>query len=199
MDLEAQVVTAGAYVICGDGRIPFGIGPTLRGDRLAVFRVGGHREPGENSLDCAFREVYEESSLRAEPVAPPAIYWSRQQGATNRWRLETGTWPRKPSPVLIVERSAGALSVMYLAQSSGTPEPANEVHGLLLLTPADVMQLVYHRPTLRQFLTDGGRAMLRTTLDQDIPLQPFPQLRILAVLLQLHPDLCSTRSTQSRL
>ncbi len=57
-----QTATAGAYVLL-DGRFPFIVGPTPDGDRLAVVRLGGHREAGESPWQCAAREVMEESGV----------------------------------------------------------------------------------------------------------------------------------------
>jgi hypothetical protein len=45
-DRFSAVATIGAYVM-PDGRFPFVVGPTLQGDKLAVVRLGGHREAGE--------------------------------------------------------------------------------------------------------------------------------------------------------
>ena len=48
-----RVVTASAYVIV-QGLFVFQVGQTRAGDRLGVVRLGGHVEPGESSLACAW-------------------------------------------------------------------------------------------------------------------------------------------------
>jgi 8-oxo-dGTP pyrophosphatase MutT (NUDIX family) len=70
----SQVVTARAYVCIGH-LMPFMVGPTLDGRRLAVIRLGGHREDGETPCQCAAREVVHEASLILTDQSPPATFW----------------------------------------------------------------------------------------------------------------------------
>jgi hypothetical protein len=44
---EARINTAGAYV-CIDGLYPFVMGWRPKDGRIAVIRLGGHREEGES-------------------------------------------------------------------------------------------------------------------------------------------------------
>jgi hypothetical protein len=67
--------------------------------------------------------------------------------------------------------------------------PASESKGLLLLTPDDVQQLSRDRLTLKQFLQQGGRAVLRERLPEEMLLEPGVQLMVLARLLEWHPGL----------
>jgi hypothetical protein len=82
---------------------------------------------------------------------------------------------------------------MYLAQTHELPVPASEIRGLLLLTPADVLKVAQQPVTLRQYLEEGGKAILRADFDEYLLLKPLIQLRMLAHILQIH----SSR-TQSR-
>ena len=186
------VVTAGAYVVL-DGRFPFMVGPTARGDALGVVRLGGHREPGESAWDCAAREVREEAGLRIQPIAPPATYWFEDGDAADA--LVPGDWPvaqGEAAPLVAIRKNVGAarrLMPMYLARAVGDPQPLAETRGLLLLSPAEIRALVAAPTTLDQFLRTSGRALLRDSLPAHLPLEPFLQLRLLAALLARHPDL----------
>ena len=160
------VATAGAYVLL-DGRFPFMIGPTEDGARLAVVRLGGHREAGESTWQCAAREVLEEAGLTIQAVAPPCTYWlAREDRAPGQDGLVPGAWPPEPPaahpPFLVVQGTAtlpDRLSIMYLARAEGTPVPLNEARGLLLLSPAEVFALVSRPVTLAQHLRAGGLAI----------------------------------------
>jgi hypothetical protein len=196
LDPAGTVATAGAYVVV-DGRFAFMLGPTPDGTRLAVVRLGGHREHGEPPWQCAEREVWEESSLRVVPRQPPGTYWLQAQDdtATSHETLMAGNCPAElsePAPILLVRghgAHASRLSAMYLAHGKGAPAPCNEAHGILLLGPAEVFGILSRPVTLRQHLRSGGQAILRSGLPQDLPLEPFRQLRVLAALLNLHPNL----------
>ena len=193
MDLENRIVTAGAYVLIG-GFVLFMGGPTKADDRLGVVRLGGHRETGESSWGCAYREVLEEASVRSQPIQSPVTYWTT--GDVDR-SLELRTWPFAPNvqpairPILVRERveTDRPLSVMYLARTDDPPAPAAEARGLLLLSRADVVRLTRQTLTLRQYLDLSGEAFLRDQLPLDLPLQPFAQLQALAVIWELHSAL----------
>src|SRR3954471_23730683 len=110
VDLIDSVATAGAYIVL-DGRFPFVLGTTPAGDRLAVVRVGGHREAGESPWQCAAREVLEEAGLSIQPIAPPATYWlSPGTDASSQDGLMPIDWPPEPAaahpPLLVVDGTA---------------------------------------------------------------------------------------------
>jgi 8-oxo-dGTP pyrophosphatase MutT (NUDIX family) len=186
-------MTAGAYVLTG-GRFVFMVGPTKPGDKLGVVRLGGHCEAHETFWDCAAREVFEEAALRIRPLSPPATY-QFEDGQSDE-RLTPTPWlaesPEAVPPLLVLDRRAAnppALSVMFLVSAGGTPIPSAETQGLLLLSPDEVFRLVYTPSTLDQYLQAGGQALLRADLPTHLPLEPFIQLRLLATLLEWHPQI----------
>jgi 8-oxo-dGTP pyrophosphatase MutT (NUDIX family) len=194
-DPRDAVATAGAYFLV-DGRFAFMIGPTPDGASLAVVRLGGHREAGETPWQCAEREVLEEAGLRISPRTPPCTYWLQiRDDAPDQEALIDGGWPHQPStpvPLLIARGRPGLsdrLSAMYLATAEGAPEPLHEAHGLLFLSPAEVVAVLHRRVTLGQYLRSGGHAILRPGLPHGLPLLPHLQLRVLAMLLNRHPEL----------
>lgn len=96
-ECETRVVTAGVYVrleVLG-GLMPFMVGQTNAGNRLGVVRVGGHREPGESSCDCARREALEEAGLRIEFLRPPMTYRATMNNVSRKLLPEA--WPN-PTP-----------------------------------------------------------------------------------------------------
>jgi 8-oxo-dGTP pyrophosphatase MutT (NUDIX family) len=191
---DAPVRTAGAYVSI-NGRYPFVIGPTPTGQRLAVVRLGGHRDAEETPWQCAAREVAEEAGVIIEPITPSIGYWL-DRGRTPEQIQPDANRPARvagaPAPVLIITTGSASelhAAVMYLAQTTGHPIPSGEVRGLLLLRPQDIQQMVHQPTTLRQYLDAGGQVLLRDTLDRDWLLEPFIQLRAFAQILALHPEL----------
>lgn len=200
-DAHASIRTAGAYMVL-DGRFPFMVGPTPAGDRVAVIRLGGHRERSESAWECAAREVREESGLRISPRVPPCTYWLKtdlhDRGVTLPPRRD---WPPPgsdatpvdaPTPFLVVQGSGaeiGRLSAMYLADAEGTPTPAREAPGLLMLRPSEVIKLVEQPTTLSAYLRDGGQAIFQEPVPEMLILEPFLQLRVLASLLPQYPQI----------
>jgi 8-oxo-dGTP pyrophosphatase MutT (NUDIX family) len=177
------VVTAGVYIDCA-GRIPFAFGPTPTGDALTVIRVGGHREPGEAPWETAVREAREETALAVTYVAPPATFLAARDLTLSpfAWDPDWG-----PAPLLIVPRGTAPdspINLMYLARANGSPTPADNVRGLLLLTPAQVQRLVRSPGTLAAFRQAGGQALLQQPVDESLPLVPAVQAQLLAMLFE---------------
>jgi 8-oxo-dGTP pyrophosphatase MutT (NUDIX family) len=203
--LTDEVVTAGAYVMVRR-RFVFAVGfPLPQRDHLGVVRLGGHREPGEGAWACAAREVAEEAGLAVQPLPPPVTCWvgPGQDAAA----LAPGPWPAAPgeaAPLLVAWRPDGGrrrLSATYLARGVGTPAPAAESQGLLLLRPDEVLRLARERLTLAEFLRGGGQARLRAPLPPHLFLEPRLQLTALADLLERYPELraaCSASAEDPR-
>ena len=78
---------------------------------------------------------------------------------------------------------------MYLAATNDVPTPSNEVRALILLRRCDVLSLVKEPVTLGDFMKSGGQVIVSTALPLELYLEPFLQLRALAILLQREPDL----------
>lgn len=187
---RSRIITAGAYIMV-NGHFPFVLGTAMKRKQLVVIRVGGHREGVETPWECTVREAWEEAWLRIQPMDVPVTYATR--GAWDE--LEEITWPNdgQPRPVLIRERPAtGEFSFMYFARASGLPMPSAEVKGLLLLKPSDISRICNNQITLQEYLDGGGRAMLRRSYNHQFVLEPGFQLRQLARILQLHPQLLAT-------
>ena len=198
-----EVVTASAYVVWR-GRYVFMVGfPTGADDRLGVARLGGHREGDEDAWSCASREVLEECSLRVRAMAPPTTYWIGP-GQDERG-MQAAPWPggtseacphpAEPAPLLVGWRAgagggaARRLSVTYLTEGEGALAPAAETQGLLLLRPDDVRVVARGALTLGGLMDRGGEAVLRAPLPTHLPLAPLAQIRVLAILLDRHPEL----------
>ncbi|WP_417900838.1 NUDIX domain-containing protein [Bacillus haimaensis] len=178
------VKTSGAYILYS-GLFPFQVGPTKEGDKLGVVRLGGHRENNETALEAAKREVFEEASMIITPVSSPVTYYKTE-------------WDEKPviikvddeiSPVLIKGNREKSLSVMYLSYANNKPKPSSETNGLLLLTPDDVQLICNNKITLNEYLQQNGIAILKRKLNQNLILEPFPQLLFLSELLKEEPAL----------
>lgn len=170
------------------------VGPTPAGDRLAVVRLGGHREPEESPWECAAREVREEASIQVTPVRPPATYWLSLPGDIAE--MEPREWncgaSDEEAPLLVVEdpsRGPDRLSVMFLARADSLPIPSGESKGLVLLRLVDVHSVATGTMTFGEYRASGGRAIVRDPLPDTLVLEPFLQLRALALLLSMQPGL----------
>lgn len=188
MDWESRVATAGAFV-WNRGRLVFMVGPTRGGDRLGVVRLGGHREEGESSLECAVREVREEASLTVQPLRPPATYFVGSPLPMPGRPLPIIDWPGPTPPVLVTQRIDGTLAALYLAVSHDSPVPDAETLGLLLPDQAWLARLCARPYTLKEYQAGGGEAILRTAMSPFLPLEPSPQLRLFARILTVHAGL----------
>lgn len=187
MNLNENVVTAGVYVNI-NGLFPFQVGPTKAGTALGVVRLGGHRERDETGWQCASREAFEEAALHVVPVKPPATYWYE---ASDEPELSVGGWQEGDvEPILVGKRTPGnQITPVYLATSHDSPIPSAETKGILLLSPADIANIVSAPMTLGQYLESGGRAVFGDALPLHFPLEPFPHLRLLDILIKRHPEI----------
>jgi hypothetical protein len=78
-----------------------------------------------------------------------------------------------------------SLSLMYLARAKGLPSPSSEVKGILLLKKEEVYRLCQEPTTLEQYLSRGGKAILKADFDKKLLLEPFAQLRLLSKILNI--------------
>lgn len=194
MDFQhARINTAGAY-ICIDGCYLFAIGIRPHNGHIPVVRIGGHREGEETGWQCAVREVYEETGLHVEPCDPGITYLAN--GDHLEAALQEIQWdrsmPGKCDPCLVVEyhrEGESLLSLMYLVETEKVPTPSSEVKGLVLLTEQEIHQLCREQLTLKQFIDQGGKAILQADFDRRLLLEPFAQLRLLSRILKAQEKL----------
>ncbi|WP_079508636.1 DNA mismatch repair protein MutT [Mesobacillus jeotgali] len=174
-----HVRTSGAYILY-NGLFPFQVGPTRKGDKLGVVRLGGHREGNETALETAIREVFEESSMKIRTINSPITFFKKG------WDDETKKVKTEETiaPILIKGTDPAGSTAMYLGYSDSEPRPSSETNGLLLLTSDDIQRICKGGFTLRNYLAQGGSAVLKTDINTDLPLQPFPQLLFLHELLE---------------
>jgi 8-oxo-dGTP pyrophosphatase MutT (NUDIX family) len=190
---NARINTAGAYV-CIHGSYLFAIGIQPHNGRIPIVRLGGHREEHETGWQCAVRETYEETNLQIKPLLPKTTY------LTDWDLLETELheiqWQQKidhePFPILVVtyrREDKIHLSLMYLAHAEGLPTPSAEVKGLLLLEQDEIHNLCQEQLTLQQYLSRGGKAILKGEFDVSLVLEPFAQLRLLSKILCMQTEI----------
>jgi hypothetical protein len=174
-----HVRTSGAYIMY-KGIFPFQVGPTRKGDKLGVVRLGGHREKGESAEETAIREVFEESSMDIKLVTSPITLYK------NKWndtaiKIQSS---EEVAPILIKGSDPTSSTAMYLAYSNTAPVPSSETTGLLLLSRKDISLICKRKITLEKFIEQGGKAMFSQKIDLGLPLEPFPQLLFLAELFE---------------
>ena len=187
--LNARINTAGVYV-CLDGYYPFAMGSKLHNGHIPLIRLGGHREEGESGWQCAAREAYEEARLQIEPLVPQTTYLA--DGDHLETELQEAQWEHKteqePVPILVVayrHENVTSLSLMYLAQTKGIPSPSSEVKGILLPGKEEIHRLCRESVPLEQYLSRGGRAILKDEFDKKLILEPFAQFRFLSRILSM--------------
>lgn len=174
-----HVRTSGAYTMY-NGLFPFQVGPTRKGDKLGVVRLGGHQEKGESAQETAIREVFEESSMEIKLVSSPITFFKREWNDTaTKIQSKEGV-----AQILIKGSDPTASTAMYLACSNTAPVPSSETTGLLLLSREDISNICKQRITLEQFIEQGGKAMFSQKINFKLPLEPFPQLLFLAELFE---------------
>jgi ADP-ribose pyrophosphatase YjhB (NUDIX family) len=185
---ETEVNTAGAYVSV-NGLYPFVIGGRAHNGKIPIIRLGGHLEAEETGWQCAAREVYEEANLKVTPLMPETTYWI--DGDHLEMELLEVRWQHRVhhevTPILAVSycrEDQTVLSLMYLAQADKLPTPSAEVTGMLLLDQTAVHRLCEESLTLGQYLSSGGRTILREAFDESLILEPFIKLRLLSRILK---------------
>ncbi|MCM3393172.1 NUDIX hydrolase [Cytobacillus oceanisediminis] len=184
MDISKDVRTSGAYVLY-KGLFIFQVGPTKDGDKLGVVRLGGHREGDETALATAKREAFEEAKLNIIPLNPKNTFYLKE------WNDESARVKvNEPiSPILIKGSEEASYTVMYLSHTLTEPIPSSETKGLLLLTPANIDLICNDAITLNDYHKLDGISLLRTYIDHNLVLEPFPQLIFLSNLLKKETQL----------
>lgn len=170
--------TSGAYVLY-KGLFIFQVGPTKEGDKLGVVRLGGHREGNETALETAKREVFEEAQVEIAPINPNKTFY------LSEWNEEpTKVNINEPIvPILIKGNEESSYTIMYLSNTLTLPSPSSESKGLLLLSPENVRLICQNKISLSDYHNLDGVSILKTELDMNLILQPFPQLLFLSRLL----------------
>ncbi|WP_077605197.1 NUDIX hydrolase [Oceanobacillus sojae] len=185
--IMGNVRTAGAYVFYNDLFV-FQVGPTKKGNKLGVVRLGGHREKGEEALETAEREVMEEAAMQITPVDSPVTY------LLNNWDEKGGTVQLKEqiNPVLIKGNQKEGFTVMYMSFAESKPMPSSESKGILMLSPKEMEVICNQTITLNELIQQKGRAILTEGFNKDLVLEPFPQLLFLSKLLKQKPGYLKT-------
>ncbi|PGV52423.1 DNA mismatch repair protein MutT [Bacillus cereus] len=184
IDINRDVRTSGAYVLYNNLFI-FQVGPTRKGDRLGVVRLGGHKENNETAVETAKREVKEEAAIDINILSSPSTYYKENWNAqSKKIKVEN-----EVAPILIIDSPYETLSIMYIAHSENEPNPSSETNGLLLLSVSDIRLICRKEITLNDYIKQGGMAILKEKVDKELILQPFPQLLFLAELSKKDPVL----------
>ncbi|OWT47884.1 NUDIX hydrolase [Bacillus sp. K2I17] len=182
--INKNVRTSGAYVMYKNLFV-FQVGPTSKGDTLGVVRLGGHKEDEETAVETAKREVREEATIDITILSSPSTYYKQNWNAqSKKIKVEN-----EIDPILIIDSSDETLSIMYMAYSENEPTPSSETNGLLLLSVSDIRLICSKAITLKDYIKQGGIAILKEKMDKELILQPFPQLLFLAELLKEDPVL----------
>lgn len=184
MIITTNARTCGAYVLY-NGLFLFQVGPTKEGDKLGVVRLGGHREGKEAAWETAKREVFEEAQVEITAFNPNTTYY------LNEWNEEPAkvTIHEPVVPILIKGNEESSYSIMYLSHAFTRPAPSSESQGLLLLSPENVRLICRKKLSLSDYHELDGVSILKTELDRNLLLQPFPQLLFLSQLLDEEPEL----------
>ncbi len=191
-NLQGSIVrAAGAYVSINDLYV-FALGIRPHQGCTPVYRLGGHLERDETGWQCAVREASEEADINIKFVAPTATYLANGDDTEPQPQkiIWTGNGYDENIPFLVVHyfrENHSILSLMYLSETDETPKPSSEVKGILLMRERDIHQICEEQITLKQYLDEGGQAILDGPFDNNLPLYPFLQLRLLSWLLKNNP------------
>jgi 8-oxo-dGTP pyrophosphatase MutT (NUDIX family) len=157
--------------------------------------IGGHREPGEDWLACAQREVLEEVGSGVEILPAAATWYLPHGGPVRKVAISDEPRPLALNEMIIpAGRPHGGQVyriVVYRARLCGpprTPSP-DEVLGVIALTPEQVVRGPERRPTLAQLLAEGARLVAKAgEIDRETRLYPLGTAQALAQILAHGPD-----------
>ncbi|MCQ6557255.1 NUDIX hydrolase [Paenibacillus mendelii] len=119
-----QPKTVGVYLNL-NGFYAFAFGPNQHEGKLGIARFGGHIEEGETIVECALREVREETALEVTLISSPVTYkidfWDSQL-------IEVEDEYEDLKPILGIGQN-----VMFFAQSTDEPRLSSKNNGIILL------------------------------------------------------------------
>ena len=154
--------------------------------------IGGHRETGEDWLECAHREAREEIGTDIEIMSAATTWHIPQHGPVQQVELSD-----RPRPLALYEMihppgtpRQGELYriVIFAARLSGIPRdlPPDEVQGVIALTKEQVIQGLERKPTLAELLGEGALLIAGgEDVDPQVRLYPLGTARALAQLFSV--------------
>jgi len=154
--------------------------------------IGGHKEAGENWLDCAYREVREEIDTQVEIISSATTWLIK----TDK-KIKIITLDDQPTPFALYEMihpvdtpRAGELYriIIYNARLKGMPKnlQKNEVLGVIALTKKQVHDGLNKKSTLADLLNEGGHLIAGgEDLERTTILYPLGTARALAEIIHL--------------
>ena len=159
--------------------------------------IGGHREAGEDWLECAHREAREEIGTDVEILSASTTWHIPQHGPVQQVELSD-----RPRPLALYEMihppgtpRPGELYriVIFAARLSGIHRdlPPDEVQGVIALTKEQVIRGLERKTTLAELLGEGALIMAGgEDVDPQVRLYPLGTARALA-------QLCSVEITDT--
>jgi len=163
--------------------------------------IGGHRETGEDWLECAHREAREEIATDVEILSAVTTWHIPQHGPIQQVELSD-----RPCPHALYEMihppgtpRPGELYriVIFAARLSGIPGdlPPDEVQGVIALTKEQVIQGLGRKPTLAELLGEGAHLIAGgEDVDPQVRLYPLGTARALAQLYSVEITDTNSRS-----
>ena len=157
--------------------------------------IGGHREAGENCLECAHREAKEEIGTDVEILSASITWYISQRGSVQQLEVMD-----RPRPLALYEMihppgtpRAGKLYriVIYKARLRDLPTdlPPDEILGVIALTAEQVLQGPERRPTLAELVEEGGSVVAgKEMVNLGVQLYPIGTAMALARIPLLEGD-----------